>query len=112
MILLYDDDCGICTKYSKIIGRLRPLMPILPMHNEKLIAIGIAKIGIDKYWKSFHMITKGTWTTESEAITELAKVFPAGKILGKITTVQPVKYLLLKFLNIMQRKRKSECELV
>ena len=87
-------------------------MPVLPMHNEKLIAIGSRKIGINKYWQSFHMINNGTWTTESEAITELAKVFPAGKVLGKITGVQPVKYLLLKFLNMMQQKRKSECAVI
>ena len=70
------------------------------------------KIGYNKYWKSFHIVINGVWTTESEAITELAKVFPTGNLLAKITTVQPVKYVLLKFLHLMQNKRKSECKLL
>lgn len=112
LILLYDDDCGICTTYSKIIARLRPKLPILPMHNSKLIEVGTKKLGIETYWQSFHMISNGNWTTESEAITELARVFPLGNVLAKVTNVPPVKYLLLKFLNMMQRRRKIECQIV
>jgi hypothetical protein len=79
------------------------------MHNEKLIDVGIRKIGIHEYWKSFHIVNKGIWTTQAEAITELVSIFPGGKIFRYLTTVEPMKNMLLKTLNLMQRVRKSEC---
>ncbi|OLS25127.1 MAG: hypothetical protein HeimC2_19990 [Candidatus Heimdallarchaeota archaeon LC_2] len=111
MILLYDDDCGICTKFSKLIGRILPKLPIVPMHQKKIMTIGIQKMGKYTYWKSFHMVENGIWTTEDRAITQLASIFPLGKLLGFLTTVQPVKIILLKFLNLMQRRRQVECSI-
>jgi predicted DCC family thiol-disulfide oxidoreductase YuxK len=108
-ILLYDDDCGICTKFSSVLGKILGTRVILqPMHDEKIMAIGISSIG-DDYWQSFHIVQNGKWTTEAEAIHTLAGIFPFGEILQKVVKIPLVSSILMTFLHLFQRIRKQEC---
>ena len=111
-IITYDDDCSICTKFAKIIryvvGRETK---VVNMSNPMILEEGIARIGHLQYWKSFHVVKGNKWYSESEAITELMRLLPLGKLMGQVAEAYPVKKFLTLLLHAFQRKRKHECKI-
>ena len=106
---LYDDDCGVCTKSSKIFAKiLGDRIKVLPMHLPEVEKQGMKEIP-DEYWKSFHIVENGTWYTEGSAILQLSSQFPLGSIVRKIAEFPPIYYLLVSLLRNMQYQRKAEC---
>lgn len=80
------------------------------MHDDRMEVIGIRNIG-ENYWRSFHVIQNGRWTTEAEAIHALAGLFPFGGILQKVVRIPLVSSILMSFLQLFQRIRKYECRI-
>jgi predicted DCC family thiol-disulfide oxidoreductase YuxK len=110
--LLYDDDCGICTKFAKTINRIfHKSFSLIPMHNQRIIHYSNNIMNENEYWQSFHIIENLKWYTQDDAIQKLAENIPPGKILGLITQIKLVKLLLSNILIVMQKVRKSECQL-
>lgn len=110
--LLFDDDCGICTKFSKTIGViLRKKLIVVPMHNKIIEDIGIRNIG-QSYWQSFHIVKNKVWSTQNNAITALAGLFPFGNYVQQVTLFPPIKYLLEQLLVFFQKTRKKECSIM
>ena len=107
-ILLFDDDCGICTKVSSFISRLIGV-PKIPMSDTRITELGVEALGFDMYWKSFHIYTNGNFSTEEGAILELAGLFPFGGIVKRVASFPPILSLLMRFLRTAQRIRKEEC---
>lgn len=108
MWLLFDDDCGVCTSFAKFVHRLIGL-PIMPMTNPMILKEGIANLGEEMYWKSFHIVDSVGWTSEKEAIIRLAYYFPMGSLLTKIASINPISLVLMGVLRRMQKQRKLEC---
>ena len=109
--LLYDDDCGVCTKASRIFAiLLNHKLRIIPMHRPWIEDEGMKRIPQD-YWKSFHIIREGQWYTDGDAILQLAGLFPMGKVTMAIASIPPIFYVLTSFLKSMQRRRKVECSM-
>ncbi|MHA2502209.1 MAG: DCC1-like thiol-disulfide oxidoreductase family protein [Candidatus Kariarchaeaceae archaeon] len=110
--VLYDDDCGICTKFSRILGKLlHRNTKILAMHTPYVEEEGMLAIPED-YWKSFHVIKGGNWYTEGQAIIQLSTLFPLGRYLSQAVQVPFVYSVLTNLLILMQRKRQSECKIL
>ena len=107
--LLFDDDCGICTKFAKQISRFTKLRTV-PMHNPTALSLGYERIGENEYWQSFHIIENGKWYTNSEAIINLSKHFPLGKLIHHVVKIPVVLWSLTKFLEQMKIRRKLECK--
>ena len=107
--LLFDDDCGICTKFSHwfkhLLGRRADLVP---MHIPEVETMGMTRIP-DSYWTSFHVVIQGRWTTEGDAIIALAGLFPLGGLWSKLVSISPVHQFLMFVLRRMQATRKAEC---
>ncbi|RMG39881.1 MAG: DUF393 domain-containing protein [Methanobacteriota archaeon] len=110
-IITYDDDCSVCTKFSKF---LRPLVRrtaiVVPMHHSQIMKAGISKLGFEEYWTSFHVVVEGEWFSEKEAIVRLAGLLPMGIVLQKVASFPPILDLLTKLLRHFQRRRKLECK--
>jgi len=109
--LLFDDDCGICTKFSHFIKRLLgSKVELIPMHIPQVEDLGMQHIP-RSYWNSFHIVENNHWTTESRAIVALAALFPFGSFLKQVASVKPIQELLMFILRRMQQQRKIECEI-
>ncbi len=109
--LLYDDDCGICTKFAKFISRMISI-PHIPMHEESAMKRGISLLGDEKYWASFHIVEGDTWTTESGSISALSRLLPFGSLIYRVVDLKPVMYLLMRVLKHMQEKRNQTCTIL
>lgn len=109
--VLFDDDCGVCTFFSFWIKRILPhRLEIIPMHIPELENEGLYQVG-DDYWKSFHVVKNGKWTTEGEAILALSSLFPVGSFLKQVARFPPIYRFLNYFLKQMQYQRKMECKI-
>ncbi len=109
-IITYDDDCSVCTKFSKILSLLlRGRATIVPMHDSSIYREGMAKLGPEEYWRSFHVVSNGKWFSEEEAIVQLGGLLPFGKAIQKVVSVPPILAFLSKVLKFFQRKRNLEC---
>lgn len=108
--LLFDDDCGICTKFSKLLRRILPSsVAILPMHNPLVLSEGVEALGYEEYWTSFHMVVDQQWSTEAEAIIQLAGTLPLGSIWKLVASTPIILKPLLQLLRLMQKIRHTEC---
>ncbi len=110
-LLLFDDDCGICTKFARVIARLLSDVEVIRMSDERMMQIGIDVLGKEMYWRSFHVVRGDLWTSEGEAITELVSLFPLGKIWRSVMGVTPITRLSVQLLRHFQRRRKLECRI-
>ena len=108
-LLLFDDDCGICTTYSHFISRLLGIR-ISAMHQSDLIKVGYSEIGEENYWKSFHVVINNKWYTEKGAIIALSSLFPLGRIVSKIVGLGPILFMFDKLLKNMQMRRSLSCK--
>lgn len=107
--ILYDDDCGICTKFSMFLKTIFPQHEFLAMHEPSILISGYETIGEKEYWHSFHIIKNGDWYTGGDAISELVRIFPLGKFLGMVVDIKFVKKSLVHLLNHFRRVRSQEC---
>lgn len=106
--LYFDEDCSVCTQFAHIIGRLRPQIRVVSMASESGNE-GLRVLGANEYWKSFHMVVDGHWTTEGEAIAELSGQFPFGTLWKRIVSIGIINKLSVQLLRHFQRMRKMEC---
>jgi len=109
--LLYDDDCGICTKSAKFIGRLlHSRIKIIQMHIPEVMKLGLSKFDHEEYWTSFHIVKGDLWTSEKNAILELANHFPLNKFCRKIAELTPFMTFFMFLLKRAQEQRNAECK--
>ena len=109
-LLLYDKDCGICTKFAKLIARYFSIV-IVSLNDVSIKKRGIRAIGETKYWQSFHMLRGDHWTTEDEAIIELCRNLPFGTFTHKAIQIPVLMKLSMFILKYMQNTRKLECKI-
>ena len=108
-LLLYDDDCGICTKFANFIARYF-FISVVPLSNQSTMKRGISVIGERDYWKSFHMVRGEYWTTEDEAIIELFRNLPLGSFTNKVVQIPIFMKFSMFVLKYMQNARNLECK--
>lgn len=84
-------------------------MKFLPMHHPHVMKRGVAAIGDDEYWRSFHIVKDDVWMTEKVAIAGLADHFPLGRLIGTFVRTPPVMSVLFALLRVFQRTRTAEC---
>lgn len=109
-LLLYDEDCGVCTKFAKIFARYFSIL-IVSLNDESIMERGINAIGKTKYWTSFHMLRGDHWSTEDEAIIELFRNLPFGSITHKAIQIPVLMKFSMFVLKFMQNTRKLECNI-
>ena len=108
--LLYDNDCGICTKFAKLIQTvLGPKIKIQSMNNKEVLRAGEQIMSKELYWESFHVATNKKWLSGVDAIPHLASLFPLGSLWKKIITGKQVEKLFVQLFEYLRRKRNNNC---
>ena len=83
-ILVYDANCGPCTRFRRIVEILDKYEGIdfISLTNTDQAGL-LDKIPVHQRYKSFHLIfPKGDAKSGSEALLELIAILPGGKILS------------------------------
>ena len=103
-ILVYDANCGRCTRFRHIVDILDKYERIDFISLTKADEEGLLdKIPIHQRYKSFHLIfPKGESKSGSEALLELIVILPGGKIISPIINYFPggkkvVRFIYKKF---------------
>ena len=109
-LLLYDNDCGICTKSARFMSKLFSI-EIVPMNDRSMLVRGIDAIGESDYWRSFHVVTGDHWTTEDKAIIKLFRILPLGSFIHRVIQIPIFMKLSMLVLKYMQNTRKLECKI-
>ena len=99
-ILVYDADCGPCTRFAHVVNILDK--------NDKIDFISLAKadekgvldrIPIVFRYKSFHLITSnGEVKSGSGALLELIRILPGGKVIFPIINYSPAGKHIVGFI--------------
>ncbi|MDH5401256.1 MAG: DUF393 domain-containing protein [Candidatus Heimdallarchaeota archaeon] len=109
--VLYDDDCGFCSKVAKTIENIfRKNIRSIAMGHPILQEKGYNIMG-DDFWYSFHFIKNSKWYTGVSGMIEISSLLPFGRIWKKLLQFPLISYLLLKMLTYFRFTRKQSCKI-
>ena len=99
-ILVYDVDCGPCKRFAHVVDILDKDAKIdfisLTEADQKSL---LYKIPTHLRFKSFHLIsTNGQIRSGSEALTELIRILPGGKVIFPLINYFPAGNRIVRFL--------------
>jgi len=90
--LVYDDDCGPCSKFAAAVRRLdrKGRIELVSMHDKDVEGRLRPKLGA-KYDLAFHLILEpeGTVLSGEDALHDLARLLPAVKPLADVVYAIP-----------------------
>ena len=99
-ILAYDSDCGSCSKFAHVVDILDKDGKIYFISLIKADQKGLLdKIPILLRYKSFHLISeKGEIKSGPEALLELIRILPGGKVIYPIINYFPAGKQVVRFI--------------
>ncbi len=105
-ILVYDADCGPCTRFKNAIDFLDPSRKITFRSFGEADETGLLdRIPSDQRRRSFHVVTPdGTIYSASDGLAKAIELLPAGKVVSKAIESLPAGRESLRFLyNTLSR---------
>lgn len=98
---MYDADCGPCTKFAHVVDildkneKIEEYISLIKADQEGLLD----KIPTFLRYKSFHLLsTNGQVKSGPEALLELIRILPAGKVIFPIINYFPAGKPIVRFI--------------
>ena len=107
MPVLFDQDCGICTKVARILGNLdrNRRLELVPFHEAR--RRGLAKeLSDEEFGSSFHAIRDGKTLSGPDAIPAVLERLPLGTFPARaIRRAPPLRFLVDRAYHLVARNR-------
>lgn len=98
-VLVYDSDCGSCTRFRRIVGFLdtRGRLDFLPLTDADREGV-LDSIPRGRRHRSFHLVSPaGRVSSGAAAVPELIRLLPAGRVISKLLKSAPLGFWSVAF---------------
>jgi predicted DCC family thiol-disulfide oxidoreductase YuxK len=107
MPVLFDQDCGICTKFARLLGAIdrKGRLELVPFHEAR--KRGLAKdLSEEEFEESFHAIDDGKTLSGPQAIPAVLERLPLGWVPARaIRNAPALQFVVDRMYHVVARNR-------